>query len=354
VNPPGSGHHHQTVVEGRGHAPCYRRPVPTDAPRWGLTLPLDGVPLHQHREVLSAVVDLGFTDVWSAETAGADAFTPLALFSTWAPSLRLGTAIAPAQTRGPALLAMTAAALADAAPGRFALGIGASSPAIVESWNGLPFEQPYQRVRDTLRFLRRALAGEKIDEVYPTFEVHGFRLQRVPEQQPPILVGALRPGMLRLAGREADGVILNWLAATDVPTAVAELGPDAKSKEVAARIFVCPTTDREYVGMLGRRLISSYLTVPAYRAFHEWLGRGAVLGPMWDAWEKGDRAAANDAIPDEVVDALIVHGSPEECRDKLRGYVEGGVTTPVSALLPTPDIGTPEGLLAAIRAVSPA
>ncbi|SHM51894.1 LLM class F420-dependent oxidoreductase [Cryptosporangium aurantiacum] len=326
--------------------------MPTLVPRWGLTLPLDGVPLHRHRPLIDAVAELGFTDVWSAETAGADAFTPLALFSSWSPTLRLGTAIAPAQTRGPALLAMSTAALADAAPGRFALGLGASSPAIVESWNGLPFEQPYQRVRDTLRFLRRALAGEKIDEAYETFTVRGFRLQRVPEQQPPILLAALRPGMLRLAGQEADGAILNWLAVTDVPKAVAELG--TAEKEVAARIFVCPTTDRQFVGVLARRLISSYLTVPAYRAFHEWLGRGDALGPMWDAWEAGDRAAANAAIPDEVVDALVVHGTPDECRAHLRAYVDAGVTTPVAALLPTPDIGTPEGVLAAIRAVSPA
>jgi probable F420-dependent oxidoreductase len=328
--------------------------VPTDAPRWGLTLPLDGVPLPQHRDVLKAVVDLGFTDVWSAETAGSDAFTPLALFSAWAPSLRLGTAIVPAQTRGPALLAMSAASMAEAAPGRFTLGVGASSPAIVESWNGLSFEQPFQRVRDTLRFLRRALAGEKIDEAYETFTVRGFRLSRVPEQQPPILLAALRPGMLRLAGREADGAILNWLASTDVPKAIAELGPEGKGKEVAARIFVCPTTDEAYVGTLGRRLITSYLTVPVYRAFHEWLGRGEVLGPMWDAWAAGDRKAANAAIPDEVVDALIVHGTPEECQAHLRAYADAGVTTPVAALLPTPDIASPEGLLTALRAVSPA
>jgi probable F420-dependent oxidoreductase len=328
--------------------------VPTDAPRWGLTLPLDGVPLHRHREIVSAVAELGFTDVWSAETAGTDAFIPLAMFSAWSPTLRFGTAIVPAQTRGPAVLAISAASLADAAPGRFALGLGASSPAIVESWNGIPFEQPFQRVRDTLRFLRRALAGERIDEAYETFTVRGFRLTRVPEQQPPILLAALRPGMLRLAGKEADGAILNWLAATDVPKAVAELGPEGKAKEVAARIFVCPSTDRAFVGVLARRLITSYLTVPAYRAFHEWLGRTEALGPMWEAWEAGDRKAANAAIPDEVVDDLIVHGTPEECRAHLRAYVEAGVTTPVAALLPTPEIGTPAGLMAAIHAVSPA
>ncbi|HEY4024417.1 MAG TPA: LLM class flavin-dependent oxidoreductase, partial [Pseudonocardiaceae bacterium] len=80
--------------------------------RWGITLPLTGVPLAAHRDLVKSLPDLGYTDVWTAETAGTDAFTPLALVAEWAPSLRLGTAIAPVYTRGPGLLAMTAATIA--------------------------------------------------------------------------------------------------------------------------------------------------------------------------------------------------------------------------------------------------
>ena len=97
---------------------------------WGLTIPLIGAPLPAHAELVRALPSFGYTDVWSAETSGTDAFTPLALASAWEPSLRLGTAIVPVFTRGPALIAMSAAALAAAAPGRFVLGLGASSPAI--------------------------------------------------------------------------------------------------------------------------------------------------------------------------------------------------------------------------------
>src|SRR5277367_3427434 len=97
-----------------------------------------------------------------------DGFTPLALASIWAPSLRLGTAIIPVYTRGPATLAMSAATMAAAAPGRFVLGIGSSSNVIVERWNCVPFEQPYQRVRDTVRFLHAAMGGEKVTEEYET------------------------------------------------------------------------------------------------------------------------------------------------------------------------------------------
>ena len=94
--------------------------------RYGMTIPFDGLPLHAQRDWIVELADLGYTDVWSAEANGADAFTPLALASVWAPTLRLGTAIVPAFTRGPGLFAQSVASLAQAAPGRFVLGVGTS------------------------------------------------------------------------------------------------------------------------------------------------------------------------------------------------------------------------------------
>ncbi|PZG15946.1 LLM class F420-dependent oxidoreductase [Micromonospora craterilacus] len=303
-----------------------------------MTVPLGGIPLADHAAVYSALADAGFTDVWSSEVNGADAFTPLTLAAAWQPRLRLGTAITPVFTRGPGLLAMSAAALADVAPGRFALGIGASSPVLVSDWNAVQFTEPFRRTRDVLRFLRAALRGETVDGAFDTFAVRRFTLERPPVVPPPLLLAALRPGMLRLAAAEADGVILNWLAAADVPRAVAELGERRPQFEVVARIFVCPTEDAGYARKLGRRMITSYLTVPAYADFHRWLGRSVALGGMWQAWAAGDRRAALAAIPDDVVDALILHGSPEQCRAQVRQYAEAGVDVPVLALLPTPEV----------------
>src|ERR1044072_1270069 len=136
--------------------------------RWGITLPLTGVPLTAQRDLVRALPDLGYTDVWSAETAGTDAFTPLALAAEWAPGLRLGTAIVPIYPRGPGLLAMQAATVAELAPGRFVLGVGTSTPTIVTQWNGFAFDEPYARSRDTVRFLRAALRGDKVTEKYET------------------------------------------------------------------------------------------------------------------------------------------------------------------------------------------
>ncbi|WP_020495061.1 LLM class F420-dependent oxidoreductase [Sciscionella marina] len=314
--------------------------------RWGLTIPLTGVRLAEQRALIESLPDLGYTDLWTAETAGTDAFTPLALAAQWAPNLRLGTAIVPVYTRGPGLLAMSAATIADLAPGRFVFGIGASSPAIVEKWNGIPFTEPMARTRDTLDFLRRAFAGEKISERYPSFAVEKFTLENPPAVAPPIMLAALRPGMLRLAARSADGAITNWLAATDVPKVRAVVGPET---ELAARIFVCPTEDAEAARGIGRLMISSYLTVPAYAKFQQWLGRGDILGPMWEKWAAGDRRGANLAIPDSVVDELVLHGPVEYCRERVREYVDNGLDTPVIAIVPT---GSDLSGLA--RALSPA
>jgi probable F420-dependent oxidoreductase len=298
---------------------------------YGMTIPFDGVPLSEHREWFEELASLGYTDLWSSEADGTDGFTPLALAAAWAPSLRLGTAIIPTFTRGPAILAQTVAALAEAAPGRFALGVGTSSDVIVERWNGIPFEEPYRRTRDMVRFLRKALAGEKVDESFDTFSVKGFKLGRPPTVVPPILIAALRPGMLRLAGREGDGAIINWLGADDVPKVVAEIGP---GKEVVARIFVFPSEDADTVRAVGRRMIAAYLNVPVYAAFHEWLGRGHLLEGMWAAWKAGDRKAALAAIPDEVVDDLLLHGSAADVRAKVQRYVDNGVTTPALMVIP--------------------
>ena len=305
---------------------------PTTAPaRYAITIPFDGVTLAQHRDWFTRLADLGYSDVWSSEVDGVDGFTPLALAAAWEARLRVGLAVAPAFTRGPGLLAMSVAAIAEVAGNRFIMGLGASSQPVVERWNAVAYDRPYARTRDVLRFLRRALENERIDEAFETFEIHGFRLSRPVTVRPPLLLGALRPRMLRLAGREADGAILNWLAASDVARCRDEIGAEAT---VAARLFVIPTADADAARAIGRRMISSYLTVGAYAEFHRWLGRGETLQPMWDLWAAGDRAAATRAVPDALVDELIIHGSFEACRDHVARYVAAGVDVPVLAVIP--------------------
>ena len=316
--------------------------------RYGMTVPFPG-PLHDQRARFEELAALGYTDLWSAEANTTDAFTPLALASVWTPSLRLGTAILPVYTRGPGLLAQSIATIAAAAPGRFVAGIGASSNVIVEGWNGIAFTEPYKRVRDTVHFLRSALAGEKVSNDYDTFSVKGFRLGIVPEQPVPILVAALREGMLRLAGRDGDGAIVNWLSADDAARVSAIVNAQGPGKEIVARIFVCPNPDREQVLPAAKFAMAAYLNVPVYRAFHEWLGRGDMLAEHWAQWEAGDRKGALDKIPDSLVDDLIPNGDADQCRAHIQRYIDAGITTPALMVMGLGGIDTHE----AIRALAP-
>jgi probable F420-dependent oxidoreductase len=317
--------------------------------RYGITIPYDRTPLAEQRELIEEIASLGYTDVWSAEASATDGFVPLAMAAAWVPELRFGTAIVPSFTRGPATLAMCVATMAEAAPGRFQFGLGSSSDVIVERWNGIPFTEPYKRNRDMVRFLKAALTGEKVSEEYATFSVKGFRLERPPAVIPPILVAALRPGMLRLAGRLGDGTIINWLSAEDVKRIVPELGPDSEAKEVVARIYVCPTEDAVAVRSSAKMLIAAYLNVEVYALFQQWLGRGPQLTAMWESWRAGDRKAAVEAVPDAVVDELVVHGTPAECKAHVERYVANGVTVPVLMPLPFGGVSSRE----AVRLMAP-
>jgi probable F420-dependent oxidoreductase len=297
--------------------------------RLGLTIPLDDVPLADQAALLDDVAAAGYTDLWTGEVTGADAFTPLVAAAVSHPQFRLGTAIVSAYTRSPGLIAMSAAALAEVATSEVLVGIGTSSDVIVERWHGLEFRRPYQRVRDVTTFVRRALSGERVDMESESFHIRGFRLARVPARQPKLLIAALRPGMLRLAGSISDGVILNWLSPDDVRTVVPYVCEGNDLPEVVARLFVIPGEDVHAVRAVAKRAVTAYLNVPVYAEFHRWLGRADLLEPMWQAWRRGDRGAAVEAVPDSLVDELFLYGSPSDIRAGIERYVEAGVTTPV-------------------------
>ena len=330
--------------------------------RWGLTYPLQGIPLSQHGAILREAEEIGYTDAWTAEVDANDALTPLAAFGAWTKTTRLGCAIAGIYNRTPTLLAQSAAAIEELSPGRFCLGIGTSSPAIVERWNGVKLEQPLKRTRDTIAFLRQAWSGEKVVMKVGPYDVKGFRLGRAPVPPPKLYLAALREKMLHLAGETCDGAITNYIAPEDarkVTAVTAEsaraAGKDYAEFDLACRIFVIWTEDRQTAEMIGRFIVSGYLTTPYYYAFHEWLGRGEVLGPMMKAWQAGDRQGALVLVPSKVVEDIFVFGSPDECRNKIKTYVENGITTPVINIIPT--ARDPEGQamqsLEAFRALAP-
>jgi probable F420-dependent oxidoreductase len=296
--------------------------------RWGLTLPLPGLSLAAHEELIKRAEAGGYTDFWSGETNGPDGFTPLALSAAWTERARLGTGIVGVFQRGPALLAQEAAALASASGDRFVLGIGSSSDRIVEGWNGIPFERPLSKVRETLGFLRTALAGERTES--------GFKLESAPAQRVPIVLAALRGKMLDLAVEQGDGAFTNFLPLGGLPKVKAQLRDAPADFELLCRFFCLPG-EREAVEPLARFMFSSYITVPVYAAFYRWLGYGEQIEAMVNAWESGDRQGAAAAAPWELIEEMFIFGSPEQMVERIGAFVDGGITLPILTPITTPD-----------------
>jgi len=330
-------------------------PSAAPPPKWGITLPLPGLTIDRHRFLIERLPDLGYTDVWSAEGGGTDAFTPLAATAAWSSTLRIGTGIVPVHTRGPAVLAQTAATLAQLAPGRLLLGIGASVPAHVTDINGIPFHEPFKRTRDVLRFVTRALRGEHVSGDFDTFSISGYQLPHPPAEPVKVILGALRPGMLRLGFTEGDGAITNLLFPEDVPTVLDAVGPQPPGKELVVKVFVCPTEDTDYARRATRPFLAWILNREPYRKFHEWLGHGELLRESHERWAAGDPEGAQKALPDDVVDRLFISGSPEECRERILRYHRPGVTTiQLYVSLPPEDFASRSRLLDTLTRLGPA
>jgi probable F420-dependent oxidoreductase len=289
---------------------------------------LPGLTLAAHEEHVKRAEEAGYTDFWSGETNGPDGFTPLALSAAWTERARLGTGIVGVFQRGPALLAQEAAALASASDGRFVLGIGSSSDRIVEGWNGIPFERPLAKVRETLDFLDAALAGERT--------ASGFKLESAPAQPVPVVLAALRGKMLELAVERASGAFTNFLPLGGLPKVTAQLDGAPEGFELLCRFFCLPG-EREAVEPLARFMFSSYITVPVYAAFYRWLGYGEQIAPMIEAWESGDRQGAAAAAPWELIEEMFIFGSPEEMKERIGAFVSGGITLPILTPITTPD-----------------
>jgi probable F420-dependent oxidoreductase len=284
--------------------------------RWGLTVPFTGVPLPAHGDLLRRIEAAGYDDVWTSETTGFDGFTPLALAAVHTERLRLGTGVVNPFTRGPAVLAQHAAALAEASGGRFVLGLGSSSNVIVERWNGVPFEKPLTRMREAIEALRPVLAGDR--------GPGGFRLETPPSAPVPIVVAALRGRMLALAAELGDGAFTNFLPLSGARQVAEAFG--APDKELVCRFFCFPKPEEDALPA-ARRMLVAYATVPVYAAFFRWLGWAERIDPMVEAWTAGDRARALELVPEELVREVFLFGDAAAQRERLAAFAEGGITT---------------------------
>jgi probable F420-dependent oxidoreductase len=288
----------------------------TPSLRWGLTLPFAGVPLAAHEPLVRRAEAAGYDDLWTGETNGSDGFTPLALAAAWTERMRLGTGVVNPFTRGPAVLAQHAAALADASGGRFVLGLGSSSDVIVERWNERTFEKPLSRVRETVPVLREILAGGR--------GPGGFKLETPPAEPVPIVIAALRDRMLRLGGELGDGTFVNFLplSATDHVVERIREGTGGPT-EIICRFFCIPGEGLD----VARFMFAAYGTVPVYEAFFRGLGWGDAIDPMVEAWRAGDRKLALERVPEQLIREIFILGEPEAMKERLHAFADRGITT---------------------------
>jgi probable F420-dependent oxidoreductase len=291
-----------------------------------MTIPFTGVPLNELGPLVRRIDEAGYDSVWSAESTEFDGFTPLVVAAEHSTRLRLATGIVNVYTRGPALLAQTAAAVANVSKGRFVLGLGASSNVIVEQWNGIPFRRPLTKVEETVEYLRTVMAGER--------GTGGFKLASPPEQPVPIVLAALRDRMLGLAARIADGAFTNFLPLSRAAKVVDAFA--APEKELACRFFSIHGPEDEAL-VVAKRIFVAYATVPVYAEFFRWLGFGDEIDPVVEAWNEGDRKQALELAPDALVRDVFLLGPVEAQRERLEAFGNAGITTAVLALSCTPD-----------------
>ncbi|MEX1218330.1 MAG: LLM class F420-dependent oxidoreductase [Acidimicrobiales bacterium] len=280
-------------------------------------------------------VESGYSSFWVAETTGLEAFSTLAAIGAAQPKLGLGTGVLAAQLRTPGVTAMGAATLQALHPDRdILLGIGVSSPTVVSRWHGATYgNQPLAQMREELTLLRLCLSGEKVDFAGDFHSVKGFRLGvRLGEKRPKIILAALNPLMLKLAGELADGVVLNYIPASHVPWSVEQVraGGDAK---IYSYVHV-GVTEAEPHRDLARKDLFSYIVVDAYADNFMRAGFADEVAQVRECHAAGNRDAALAAVSDRMVDAIDILGDSAHVHSAVQSYVRAGVDVPV--IMPMP------------------
>jgi alkanesulfonate monooxygenase SsuD/methylene tetrahydromethanopterin reductase-like flavin-dependent oxidoreductase (luciferase family) len=266
------------------------------------------------RSGTAAVVDLarradrlGYDSFWVAEVTGIEAFSVLGAASSAAPGVGLGTGVLAMQVRTPPLLAMAAASLQALAPDReVLLGVGVSSPVVACDWHGASYPaSPLAHMREFIALLRECLSGNTVTFAGDYYQVRKFRL----------------------AGAEADGVLLNYLPASHVSWCVEQVRRGGNAR-IYANIHV-GVGDREAAAPRARYDLFSYAVVDAYAKSFTRAGYGGAIQAIKAAHRAGDRAGALAAVPDVMVDAIDVVGDEALVRETISAYRHAGVDVPV-------------------------
>ena len=286
-------------------------------------------------EIARRASELGYTSFWTAETTGPEAFAVLAAAGCSAPGIGLGTGVIALQLRTPMVAAMAAATLQALHPeSDVFLGVGISSPVVVGRWHGATYgDRPVAQTREYVTLVKECLSGESVSFKGDFYECSRFRLSvRMGDKRPHVVVGALNPAMLRMAGEVADGVLLNYLPATHVPWSVERVREGGNATIYGyVHVGVC---EREDGIDAARRDLWSYAVVDAYARNFERAGFGDDVAAIRERQAAGDRDGAIAAVSDAFVDAIDIMGDEQHVRAAVRAYADAGVEVPI--IMPMP------------------
>ena len=306
-------------------------------------------------EIARLAESMGYGSLWTAEATGTDAFTPLATVSAVAPGMGLGTGIVPIQLRTPALAAMSAATLQALSPDADVwLGLGVSAPAILRQHGQPPADRPLATMREYVALMRECLSGESVTFEGDFWQVRRFRLGvRLGVRRPKIVMAALNPRMLRLAGEIADGVLLNYIPASHVGPSIEHVraGGDAT---VFAYVHAA-VGDFERRAGSARRDLFNYAMADGYARMFRASGFGDEVDEIRARQAARDRDGALAAVSDRMIQAIDFIGDEDAVTGFVRTYVDAGVEYPVLMPLPWGDdrfAVTRATMAAAARAVA--
>jgi probable F420-dependent oxidoreductase len=279
-------------------------------------------------EVSRDAEERGFDGLWFGETTLRDASILATIAACFTKRIQLGTSIVNVYTRSPSQLALLGATLNEFSGGRFTLGLGVSTAAIVESWHGLPFQRPNHRLDETVLLLRQYFSGEKVTHQGEYSSPTGARLRvRLP---PKIALAALNDRMILKAGQVADRVILNLYPPDRVKHALDLLDEGCRSggrsrPTLSVMLYSYLVGDESKGLEAGRDLISFYASAPAYSSLFSSLGYATEAKAMAEGWKARDRDAVKRQVSPEMIDALTVPGSIGHLRERVKEYHERGV-----------------------------
>ena len=285
-------------------------------------------------EIARQAEGMGFKSFWTVEATGTDAFTLLGAASVAAPKLDLGTGIIPMQLRSPTLAAMSAASLKAINPeAQIFLGVGVSAPGILKQHGLSATDKPIRMMREYVALLRECFSGESVTFEGDYFSTKRFRLGlRLEEEKPKIIMAALNPQMLKLAGEIADGVLLNYLPASHVNYSVNKVREGGNAKIFA--YVHASVSEFDTAQSSARKDLFNYAMADGYAKMFKEAGFGDEVAELREKQKIKDREGALAAISERMIQAIDFIGTKSEVSNFIKSYIEAGVEHPI--LMPMP------------------